>query len=274
MILGIDAGNYETKVCTGTDVKSFLSDIGEYRERKLTDSFGDDDMVWEFEGEKGFAGTLARFESEYSGTIKGKTKAHLDGKLRVLMALHRYGDINNSIVVGQPIEMHDETEKDKLKKLLKGRHELTLNGVKKIISVNNIGVAPEGASSILSVPQEGLVRVIDIGSGTTNFATLHNLRKVDKSSFTEQIGTEIFKNKDPKQIARVLYKIVTASWGVYDKIYLTGGGAKQVYPHLEELLSNCELLIPKLNNARETIGVKYGNAVGFYIIAKGLFRNG
>lgn len=69
MIIGIDAGNYETKVCGPFGVKKFYSDIGEYRERNLKSSFGPDDMVWECEGKKGFAGSLARYESEFGGGI-------------------------------------------------------------------------------------------------------------------------------------------------------------------------------------------------------------
>lgn len=271
MILGIDAGNYETKVCFGNMVDSFVSDIGEYRERKLRDSFGKDDMVWEYKGEKGFAGTLARFESEFGGTIKGKTKANSDAILRALIAVHKYGDKVNRVVIGQPIDTHDEDEKNKIKSLLKGKHTFKLNGVSKDIIIEDVEVAPEGASAILSNPKDGLIRVIDIGSGTTNFATLFHLRRVDKDSFTEKLGTEVTKNKDPKEMAKKIHRIISGTWDVNDKIFLTGGGATKVYKHLSSILTDCHILSPRIGN--NLINTKYANAVGFYTIAKGLYEN-
>jgi plasmid segregation protein ParM len=268
-ILGIDAGNYSTKVCNGEKVFSFPSDIGEYRERRLEESFSNDDIIWEYNGEKGFAGTLAKYESEYGGTVKGKTKANNEAVLRILIALFKYGENNNKIIVGQPIDYHLEKEKNKLKDLLKGCHQLIINGEQKDIMIDAVEVAPEGPSAMLSNPKNGLIRVIDIGSGTTNFATLVDLKRIDKGSFTEQIGTEIMRNKDPKEMAKGIYKIVSGTWGINDDIYLTGGGADQIQQHLKEFLPNSQILKPKLGNS--LINTKYANSIGFYQIAKGLF---
>ncbi|HSH53129.1 MAG TPA: ParM/StbA family protein [Bacteroidales bacterium] len=270
MILGIDAGNYETKVCTGSDVYAYLSDIGEYRKRRLDDKFSDDDMVWEYNGEKGFAGTLARFESEFGGTIKGKSKNHSDAFLRVLIAVYRYGNKDNHIIIGQPIDSHVEEEKIEMKRALKGRHELKINGKVKEFNILNVEIAPEGASALLSNPVDGLVRVIDIGSGTTNFATLYNLKRIDKDSFTESIGTEVTRTKDPKRMADKIYKIISGAWDKNDIVYLTGGGANQVYSHLLEYMDNCKVIKPKIDNNR-IVRTKFANAIGFYRIAERLF---
>ena len=270
-VMGIDAGNYDTKVCTEQTAKSFPSDIGEYRERKLTDNFSNDDIIWEYNNEKGFAGTLARYESEFGGTIKGKTKANKDAVLRVLIAVHKYGKQNNNIVIGQPIDAHYDTEKNKLKDMLKGKHIIKVNGAEKELIISNVEIAPEGASSILSNPVKGLIRIIDIGSGTTNFATLYNLKRVDKGSFTEQIGTEITRNKEPKEMANKLHRIISANWDNNDTIFLTGGGAEKVISYLKETYNNCSILKPRLNNS--ILSTRYSNAVAFYIIAKGLYSN-
>lgn len=269
-IMGIDAGNYETKVCTINGANSFLSDIGEYRERKLDDSFGKDDIVWEYNGERGFGGTLAKFESEFGGTIKGKSKAHPEALLRILIAIHKYGGTNNSVIVGQPIESHDVIEKNKLKELIKGEHTIIVNGETKTFNVHNVEVAPEGPSAILASPVQGLVRLIDIGSGTTNFATLMNLKRIDKDSWTEQIGTEIMRNKDPKEMAKKIKRIISGTWNIFDEIYLTGGGAHAVHSHLTDLFPSCKILKPKMVNGM--LHTKYGNVVGFYNIAKGLWE--
>lgn len=270
-IMGIDAGGYETKVCTEETVKSFPSNIGEYRERKLVETFGEDDIIWEYNGLKGFGGTLAKFESEYNGTIKGKTKAHQEAALRALIAIHKYGKEVNSIVIGQPIETHEDTEKGKIKQALKGSHVLTVNGIEKSFTIENIEVAPEGSAAILSNPVKGLVRIIDIGSGTTNFATLRNLKRIDKDSFTEQIGMEIMRSKDHTEMAKGIFKIISATWNINDDIYITGGGADKIFPHLNEYLLNAKILKPKIENS--IFNTKYSNVIGFYKIAKGIFKS-
>lgn len=268
-IIGIDAGNYETKVCTSEGINSFPSDIGEYRDRKLIETFSKDDIVWEYKGTKGFGGTLAKFESEFNGTIKGKTKAHSEAILRVLIAIHMYGKENNSIIIGQPIETHEENEKNKIKQALKGSHTIKVNEVEKTFLIDKVEVAPEGASAILSNPVKGLVRVIDIGSGTTNFATLRSLKRIDKSSFTEQIGMEIMRNKSAEEMAKGIYKILSATWNSNDEIYLTGGGAEKVFPYLSEYLSKLKILKPRIENS--FFNTKYSNVIGFYRIAKGVY---
>lgn len=270
-IMGIDAGNYETKVCTNEGVNCFPSNIGEYRERKLIESFGKDDIIWEYNGQKGFGGTLAKYESEFNGTIKGKTKSHSEGILRILIAIHKYGKDNNQIVVGQPIETHDINEKDKIKHALLGKHTITINSEEKTFSIDKVEIAPEGSAAILANPTKGLVRIIDIGSGTTNFATLRNLKRIDKGSFTEQIGMEIMRSNDDVEMARGIFKILSATWGINDEIYLTGGGADRIYPHLSEYLFNLKIMKPKIDNS--IFHTKYSNVVGFYKIAKGLFDN-
>lgn len=270
-IMGIDAGNYETKVCTTGGVRSFPSDIGEYRERKLKDSFGKDDIVWEYNGDKGFGGTLAKYESEFGGTIKGKSKAHAEAILRILIAVHKYGTNDNAIIVGQPIESHDDEGKEVLKQKLKGEHTLIVNDVKKTFTISDIQVAPEGPSAILSNPKQGLIRIIDIGSGTTNFATLFNLKRIDKDSFTEQIGTEIVRNKDPKEMAMKIKRIISGTWSIYDSIYLTGGGATNIEEHMVEHFNNCTVLKPRIGD--NEVHTKFGNVIGFYNIAKGLYHD-
>ena len=118
MIVAVDAGNHETKYCSQYGVGKFPSVLGEYRERRLEQRFSDYDMVWEYRGKKGFAGTLAKYESEFSGSIMGDSKAHEDAKIRILLALHILGDTDYQIVVGQPINRHTPEEKLKIKVML------------------------------------------------------------------------------------------------------------------------------------------------------------
>ena len=102
----IDAGNFETKYYDGRLYRKFPSDIGfDHRERKLNQRHGEFDFEWELNGQKGFAGTLAQ-ESESGGSVGGDSKAHIDAKIRILIALHQFGqDDAHDIVVGQPAEV-------------------------------------------------------------------------------------------------------------------------------------------------------------------------
>jgi plasmid segregation protein ParM len=85
MRLGIDAGNYKVKIAGERGVIDFISAIGEARQINLQQIHGQDDMYFQYEGETGFAGSLALYESEFGGSLMGETKAHTDTKLRVLI---------------------------------------------------------------------------------------------------------------------------------------------------------------------------------------------
>jgi len=277
MILGIDAGGYSTKVCGPFGVASFLSDIGEYRERNLNNgNFGPDDMVWEYNGEKGFAGTLARFESEWSGSTKGDTKAHKDALLRILLAIHRFSDeVNHYLIVGQPIGKHTLEQKEKIKRMLIGTHRFTLNGVEKNIVIKRVEVAAEGASGSLSDPKNGLVRIIDVGSGTINFGTLYNQRFIDRDSFSKPFGVETVQNRDPRIMARGIFNLaIERKWDSNDVVQLSGGYAKELYPALSEYFPRCELIKPKLKsgNSVRVVDPVYANAVAFYEIGRKVYE--
>ncbi|KYD30044.1 ParM/StbA family protein [Geobacillus sp. B4113_201601] len=274
MILGIDAGNEKTKVVTEKGVFLFESSMGEYRERKLIQRFGEDDMIFEYEGRKWFAGTIAQYECEFGGTRKGDSKAHEEAKLRILLAIHRYSNETvNDIVVGQPISTHSESEKIKIKDMLKGTHFLKVdygNGfLEKKIVIRNVEVAAEGSSAILSHPQKNLVRIIDIGSGTVNFATILNMRYIDRDSFTERFGLATVRTNDLEAIARRIANVALAKWNEHDYVLLCGGGAKPLYPYLKQYFSNSNLLLPIHNNQYHE--PTFANAIGFYRIGEMLY---
>lgn len=77
-IVGIDPGNEEVKYASRFGVGKFKSAIGEYRNRHIESSHGRDNMIFEFNGRKGFEGTLALAESEFGGSLMGDSKAHED----------------------------------------------------------------------------------------------------------------------------------------------------------------------------------------------------
>lgn len=278
-IVGLDPGNYMVKVFGARGPDEFLSELGEYRELKLVSNFLPDDMVYEYKGVKGFAGTLAKRESEFSGSMMGASKLHDDMLIRVLLALHRYSRERESrfnIVVGQPIINHDANQKEGIKKLLKGTHEFTLNGVQKTLIIENVEVAAEGASAYWSNPKRGKVRIIDAGSGTVNIATVENGMYIDKESDTLPFGLNTNISNDKNAFCRRVAIHCLKKWKRNDEVYLVGGDAEGLLVSMLYHFPNCQVLKPvaEINGQLTLLKPSFANAVAFYNIAKKVYGNG
>lgn len=245
MIAAIDPGNRRTKYA-GMQQRPFVfpSAIGvNDLARNLKREPGPYDFEWEYEGKCGFAGTLALEESEYVESRKDDSKAHFDAKLRTLIALHRFGAGHEfDIVVGQPIETHTEAEKTAIKRMYVGRHDLTINGQRKVITINRCEVSPEGAAAgLLVAPNTGMIRVIDIGSGSVNFATIIDRKFNNRGSWTFTEGMESKRDLQPAAFARqIASKAINRKWASTDKVYLVGGGALELYPFLQEYFQHAQ----------------------------------
>lgn len=276
MKLGIDAGNYAVKMCGEKGLLHFNSAIGEARDIRLQQQHGYDDMVFEYEGEKGFAGSLAIYESEFGGSLMGDTKAHRDTKLRVLIGIHRYcemykiDEIDFEIVVGQPISNHSNEDKEKIKSMLKGEHTITVNGIEKTFSIDKIEVAAEGVTSHWSNPRQGKVRILDIGSGTVNYASVIDSRYVDKDSGTLAFGVNTNKSDSIKSLSRGIATHTLKKWSADDKVLLVGGIAETILPYIKEYFSNAEVLYPVFNG--QYANSIYANAIAFYIVAVNIYE--
>ncbi len=265
MIIGVDAGNYEVKVVWQKGVSRFPSDIGEYRERKLEQVFSKNDMVVEYAGKKYFAGTLAKYESEFNARMMGESKAHLDCKLRILIALHQVeGSGLYKIIVGQPIGAHTKEEKEAIKRSLKGFHTISINSKSRTFMIERVEVAAEGGSAFWSAPQDGIVRIIDIGSGTVNCATLHDRRYIDKDSFSMMIGANTTKTQDPQALARAIAAEAGKKWHKQDAVKVAGGPAESLLPYLQEYFPRADIIRPFING--QILPPVFANAIGFYRI--------
>lgn len=266
MIVGIDAGNHRVKVCGPLGLDCFRSTLGEYRNLKIKNHQGKDDMVFEYMGRKGFAGSLADIESEFGGSIMGDSKAHEDAKLRVLLALHRYSHTTNQfqIVVGQPISKHTSEEKQRIKQMLIGTHEITVNDKKKFFVISNVEVAAEGGAAFWSKPKDGLIRIIDVGSGTVNCASLLDKRYVDKDSFTLPFGMNTVVSSDLEELARGIATNTSKKWRKTDRGYLIGGAATELIDYIKHYYPNIEVLSPTYEQVEQE--AIFGNVIGFYKI--------
>lgn len=269
MIVGVDAGNYQVKVVHRKGVDIFPSDIGEYRERNLEQKFSDNDMIVEYEGKKYFAGTLAKYESEFCSAMMGESKAHFDFKLRVLIALHRVGYNVYQIIVGQPIATHTKAEKQKMKDVLLGHHSIIINGIRREFVIERVEVAAEGGAAFWAEPKMGLVRMVDVGSGTVNCATLFDLRYIDKDSFTLLVGVNSTKTRNYEALARAIAAAASKKWGKNDVVKVVGGIAEELCPYLAEYFPNAQVLQPHLLG--RLLQPVFANAVGFYRIGEGVF---
>lgn len=283
LILGIDAGNFKAKVASVHGVDSFKTNICGWFERDVEETFGEDDMSFEIDGKKGYAGSIAEAEDEFGdGTRYGDSKAHSETKIRVLLAIHRYMEKYNLaassvyIVTGQPIATHKEGEKQQIIDLLKGKHDYVVNGKRRKITIEDVKVSPEGSGAFWSNPQPGTVRIIDVGSGTVNMGTISDKKFIHKSSGTMDTGMETMKNKnDLDGMARGIVQATTKlKWKKDDTVLICGGIANLMLPHIQKHYANAEVLKPMLKTENETVTKKpiYANAIAFYTIAKGLYK--
>lgn len=281
-IIGIDAGNYRTKIAGLSGITSYSSAICEWFSRDVVDVYGADDMEFEIGSRKGFAGSIAEYENVFGeSAIYGDSKAHEDTKIKVLLGLYRYKkefllhENSFNIVVGQPISQHIQKEKEHIQNMLKGYHEFIVNGESVSLWIDNIGVAAEGSGSFWSCPISGVVRTIDVGSGTVNMCTIVNKKHVNTSSDTLNFGMQTGRNK--KDVSTIARGIIRAStrlmWNKEDKVYVCGGIANEIYRYLKEYHVNAEILNPihKSYNNITVAEPSFSNAIGFYEIGKGVF---
>ncbi|RUT48581.1 ParM/StbA family protein [Paenibacillus anaericanus] len=264
-IVAIDAGGDSTKIYDGQKVNCFPSAIGyDWRERNLKQQQGEHDFEWEYRGQKGFAGTLALSESECAESRKGDSKAHPDALLRILIALHQYTDgIEQKIVVGQPIKTHTPEEKQLIKEMVIGRHELVINGKRRSLLITRCEVAAEGVTAGLLMPSSNTIRIIDIGSGTVNFGTLLDRKFNDKGSFTLTTGMETLRFADPVAFGRqIAIRALASGWGKHDTVYLCGGGTEALQETIRAYFPNSKPIIgdPVTANVR-----------AFFLIARKLY---
>lgn len=264
-IVAIDAGGSATKIYDGQQLRQFPSTIGyDWRERNIKQQQGEHDLEWQYDGQRGFAGTLALFESDCSDSRKGDSKAHPDARLRTLLALHQYAQgTEHQIIVGQPIATHTEREKAEIKRMLHGRHEITVNGHRRILVVSRCEVAAEGVAAGLLIPGGGKVRIIDIGSGTVNYGTLIDRRFNDRGSFTLSTGLETTLSSDKAAFARqIALRAISGGWSKTDRVFLCGGGAEGHMEPLREYFPLVQLVPgdPVTANVR-----------AFYLIARRLY---
>lgn len=259
MIIGLDCGRSSVKVVGANQFFSFPSLLGEWRERRLANSHGNDLEV-EYKGVRYFAGDLAKYESEFARSMMTETKAHDDTLLLMLIAIAKTGLNRVKVVTGVPVNQHKESEKGAIRKMLMGKHSLNLNGRYHEVSVERVEVAVEGGAAFWVKPSSGKVRILDAGAKTVNYVTIWDKRYIDMDSGTLSFGLETNKSNDLRQIVNRIVGEVAKKWEQGDKVLLTGGKAKEMHYHFSEYFPNSEVMDNSL----------YANAKGYYALGVSL----
>ncbi|SET69486.1 plasmid segregation protein ParM [Oceanobacillus limi] len=267
MIVGIDWGNYRTKICTDTTVESFPSDILPYRTQKVTNSMRKYDFIFEYNGRRGIAGELAHDERTLLDRNKrGDTKLHEDALIRALLALSTLSLTEPvRLVVGQPIARHN-ADKDDIRRMLIGTHEITVNNVKRRIIVDDVAVGVEGGSAALAgLPSKSKSYYIDIGSGTINFASVSSGRFINAESDTVSRGMENIAGGNESIAESIRNITIDLGWSPNASVQLIGGGAEELseylgYPPLYSIYNG------------KTYPPEFANVIGYYRIGERLWR--
>jgi plasmid segregation protein ParM len=280
-IVSVDGGNDGGKIVGWFGYDYYKTSICEWFERNVEERFSKDDMEFEIDGRKGFAGPIAAYESEFgASSMFGDTKAHEDAKVRILISISRYIDkycpqVNElSITTGQPIKGHTPTEKEKITDLLLGKHEVVINGVGKTINIRDVKVWAEGSAAYWSNDELSKdAYILDVGSGTVNAAHIRDKKHINRMSDTFNFGTENVSNKD--SLSRgVALNLTKLKWGKNEQIYVCGGIANEFIDSLKGYYSNATLLIPKFKQKTKISKLHpvFANAVGGFELAKRIYK--
>lgn len=283
LILGIDGGGYEVKVAGPFGAISFKSNLAPYFKPKVDEEHGDDDMVFEIDNRKGFAGTIAKNDNRLGGKNRlGITKAHQDAKIRILLGIYRYLKTYDlepstiSIVVGQPYDGHNEADKQAIKDMLKGPHPIIVNDEAITIRIGEIGVAPEGTAAFWSGNQaypNG--KVMDFGSGTINLISFFELKVLASGSKTLDYGAETPDYSHEQITDAAINETISKGWQKDSNVLVCGGIAGKITKIVQQEYPKAEVLIPTLvldDGNKQILEPKFANAVGNYNIAKGSFK--
>lgn len=271
IIVSVDGGNSGTKTVTPFNVYKYPSNIIGYNtfnvDVKLRDK---QDFIFEYADRKGLAGQIAQDESTSMHiTRKGESKLHEDALIRVLIALHQFVEDNHvKLIVGQPIIMHKK-DKERMQDMFEGSHTITVNDVTRTIHIDEVRVGVEGGSAFYSNVTNELVHLIDIGSGTLNFATYLNKRLVNNKSTSTPLGIENFRGSLEELASTIKSWAINLNWGENERVLIHGGGAVPLYPLLQCEFNNIQVLSPVYNGIEYT--PEFANVIGFYRMGEKLW---
>lgn len=234
MIIAVDCGRSYVKVIT--EGKSFLfpSKVSGWRKRNYRQELPGD-LEMEYQGRRWFVGKLAEREGEFTRQAMQDSKAVEETLILTLTALHQaHAQGRITLVTGLPIGNFTDVEQKAIKRLLEGPHRVAVNGVERSFYVENVYSTIEGGGAFFSTPRMGLVRIIDIGAKTTNYATFRDKVFIDRESGTLPVGWETVKVSNIKEMADLIAGTLSKTWSSRDVVMLVGGMARKLEPYIRE----------------------------------------
>lgn len=265
MIIGMDIGKYQTRVVySPMAMFSFKSKLYTYYDLWMTDRLEKLDFIVEFEGQKYIGGNLGDREGEIPIQFKNASKAHNTTLINALAGLHQLNDDRFKIVVGSPISQRSDEEKQSIKKMLKGKHSISINGIKKDIYIEQVEVSPEGAASFWGEHVNHLsLQGLDFGSTTTNYFVFERKSFIGKHSDTFPYGAENSLTNDPLGLMTAIHSQLINKFERNRPTIVLGGKAEDMFPYVKKFYPNAFL-------ASDPI---FATARGFYMIARAIYND-
>lgn len=266
MLIGVDPGNHTTKACAREKHIKFPSTVGTGRECLLRRRENDSDLIVTANGKTYFVGALARESHDASLALDETRTDHEYTVILILTAVsllaEKDGWLNVTAVVGMPIiHYRDRAIRQRLvDRLTCQAHEVTVQGVRRVINFAQVIVFPEGAAALFSVMspefESNRIGIVDAGSWRSNYAVLDAMEYEDKNSGTLPLGmhqallmvgenrlmheVEAAAERDKelaaelaearRSKARQLADSVRGKWSDMDffALFISGGGAQAV----------------------------------------------
>lgn len=233
MIVGCDIGKYQSRfVYSPLAQFSFKSKLYVYRPLKVENQLSENDLIIEYKGEKYLGGNLGEREGEIPYQFVDSSKAHLTTLINLLAGLHRLPVNSFRIVIGCPISIRTEKEKDRLRQLVKGVHKVAVNGNEKVINIESVEVGPEGAAGYYAEPKYDDCQGFDFGSTTTNHFYISSKRFIDKRSGTFPYGSENSVTSNRAGLIKVMHSQLTTKFERDRPTMIMGGLAQTMLPYV------------------------------------------
>lgn len=233
MLVAVDCGRSYVKVMTENRTFMFPSKISAWRKRNYRQEL-EDDLELTYRGGRWFVGKLAEREGEFTRQAMQDTKAVEETLLLTLTAIHQAGAVGNvTLVTGLPIANFTEKEREAVRRLLEGYHEVTVNGQFSRIRITRVYTTIEGGGAFFASPRSGLVRIIDVGAKTTNYATFNEKIFIDRESGTLPIGWETVRETNEREMADAIAGAVSKKWNSDDVVILIGGMANKLERYVQ-----------------------------------------
>lgn len=230
--IGLDVGRHRVKIYTDDSKRlSFASYSGEYRDLKLEREMGTEDRIVEFRGNKYYVGPIAQDESWDGVQSFLISKVNFDTLLLGLTAINGIVESGDEIrlVVGHPVSNHHDKEKERMRKLFIGRHNITVNGRYRMFDISDVIVTSECAATTYLLPEKHeIAHGIDAGGATTNFVTWKRGMWIDRLSGTLPHGLDN-TNMSMERFARLVSIEVSKAIHIFQgPIYTMGGASNEL----------------------------------------------